>query len=167
MSAYNAFEDKRPLVTKIWYDANRTDRTPCGAPEIMGLPENLFLKTSLFLKMLLLVTVTQQNCAQLSILTSESDPKNFRSISQRLTTWTRPPDVTKFTEWPVIYFLTEFQMFLMSRTCWSKTALCKVQWGNVVPQLWTLCYRSYREIFVKMFDGNVSERKRFSYIKGY
>ena len=40
---------------------------------------------SSFLEMYLLGVVTWQNFAQLSILTSEIDCKNFRSISQRLT----------------------------------------------------------------------------------
>ena len=34
LSAYNAFQDKKHLVTKIWYGANRTDRTSCGAPAL-------------------------------------------------------------------------------------------------------------------------------------
>ena len=26
-------KDKKHLLTKIWYGANRTDRAPCGAPD--------------------------------------------------------------------------------------------------------------------------------------
>ena len=70
-----------------------------------------------------------------------------------------------------IYSVVSYYLFLdTDQVRRRKNGICKgqtlVQWGVVARQLWTLWCRSCMTIFKIVFDNNVRNRKRCTYLKG-